>query len=103
MAEPIVTLAQAKEWLRLDSDDEDAVINLLIADASELIETYIKHPVIADEDGVCTTIDDVPTSIKLCALGVIAYKFEHRDATSEEISARLLTNAGLDPYIDWSK
>lgn len=104
MSEPILTLSETKLWLRVETSEEDSLITALIADATELVETYLKRPVIgtADENAVCKTIDDVPESLKIAALSVMALKYEKRDATADDVSDKLLTNAGLDKYIDWS-
>lgn len=103
MAESVITVAEAKAWLRVDGDDEDAIIEMLIKTASAVIETYIRRPVIgADEGAVCAEIGDVPEDLKTAACMAVALLFENRAATAEDVRALLQTSALLDPYIDWS-
>lgn len=103
MTVPIISLEEAKGWLRVDSDADDAVIQWLTVDATELVETFLKRPIVGKEDkAVCEDVKDVPMSLKIAALSVVALKYEKRDATSDDVSDRLLTNGGLDRWIDWS-
>ena len=39
MSEKIITVADAREWLRLDNSDNDPIIEQLLEGASEYIET----------------------------------------------------------------
>lgn len=105
MTEPILTIEQTKLWCRIDADVDDLVVQALIEDATLLIETRLRRPVIStdDENAVCTSIDTVPASIKLAALGVISMKYENRQATNQQVWDMIGTNVGLDQYIDWSK
>lgn len=101
MTTAILELEEAKRWLRVDHDEDDLLIESLILDATELVETRLRRPVVGGENAVCESVSDVPASIKLAALGLVALKYENRDATSDDVSNRLLTNAGLDRFIDW--
>lgn len=102
MSTPILTLADAKLWLRVDHTSEDTLISALIDDATELVEARLRRPVVGSgEDAVCSDVSSVPAAIQFAALGIVALKYENRSATSQEIADRLVTNAGLDPYIDW--
>lgn len=66
----IVTLAEAKAYLRVTNDREDGTIALLIAAASETVMQ------IADNwDGV----GDVPDRIKLAVLARVAESFDNRE------------------------
>ena len=51
-AEPL-SLAEVKEFLRVDSSDEDATLNIMISAAREMCETYTRQILMT------TTIDEV--------------------------------------------
>lgn len=102
MSTPILDLEETKLWLRVDHTFDDNLIEALIADATDLVETRLRRPVVSDDEAaVCSAVDEIPVAIKIAALGIVALRYENRSATSEEISDRLLTNAGLDRWINW--
>ena len=103
MSTPILNLDETKLWLRVDHEFDDDLIEALIADATDLVETRLRRPVVSDDEAaaVCSTVSEIPAAIKLAALGIVALKYENRSATSQEVSDRLLTNAGLDAWINW--
>ncbi|MFA7586321.1 MAG: head-tail connector protein [Novosphingobium sp.] len=65
----LVTQAEAKLWLRVDGDDEDGTIALLIAAASESV-----LDVATGWDGE----GDVPDRLKLACLARVAQSFDNR-------------------------
>lgn len=66
----LVTLAEAKSFLRVDGTDEDGTIGILITAASDAVTD------IADEwDGT----GDVPARLKLAVLTRVAVAFDQRD------------------------
>lgn len=67
----IVTLAEAKAWLRVDDDHEDAVIQCLIDAATEAALGY--------SDAFDRQTMTAPARLKLSILGHIAMAFEERD------------------------
>lgn len=69
MADPLVTLEEAKLFLRLDSDDEDDTVELLIASASDAV-----RDVATDWDGE----GDVPDRLKLAVLSRVQITFDNR-------------------------
>lgn len=102
MSAPILSLDETRRWLRVDHSEDDDLIQALILDATELVETRLRRPVISDDEtALCSSLADVPYSVKLSALGIVALKYENRDATSEDVWNRLATNAGLDRFILW--
>lgn len=102
MSTPILNLDETKLWLRVDHEFDDNLIEALIADATDLVETRLRRPVVSDDEAaVCSAVNEIPAAIKLAALGIVALKYENRSATSQEVSDRLLTNAGLDAWINW--
>lgn len=65
----IVTLDEAKAWLRVSGDDEDSTIALLIASASDSVSEMAD---LWDRTG------DVPNRLKLAVLARIAVAFDTR-------------------------
>lgn len=83
MADPIITLAEAKEYLRVTYDDEDTLIAHLIATASE---SAMAH---ADglEDGAT-----VPESVRTAALIHVARLFDTRHNEDQPPASLSLAN-----------
>jgi uncharacterized phage protein (predicted DNA packaging) len=71
MADPLVTLAEAKLFCRVDHDEEDTTIAMMIAAASDAV-----RDVATDWDGV----GDPPARIKLAVLTRVAIMFDTRDS-----------------------
>ena len=71
MADPLVTLAEAKLFCRVDHDDEDATFEILIAAASDAV-----RDVASGWDG----LGEVPARLKLAALTRIAAAFDERES-----------------------
>ncbi len=69
----LVTLEDAKLYLRVDGDDEDDTIGLLIAAASDAV-----RDVASDWDGE----GDVPDRLKLACLARVAVAFDERTNVS---------------------
>lgn len=65
----LVTLDEAKAWLRVDGDEEDPVILLLIAAASEAV--------LATADGWDGT-GEAPDRLKLAVLARVAVAYDDR-------------------------
>ena len=74
----LVTLEESKLWLRVDGDEEDAIIQLLIDSA----EKYL-----LDATGRRWTAE-TPTA-KLCAMALIADWYEHRELTGQDASTKI--------------
>jgi Phage gp6-like head-tail connector protein len=72
----LVTIEEAKKFLRVDSDDDNTTIALLISSASDAV-----RDVATDWDGE----GDVPDRIKLAVLSRIAITYDER--TSVEAGA----------------
>ena len=67
----IITLAEAKEYLRVDVDDEDALIETLLAAAQKLCEDVARLDTEEFESA-----GDVA---KIAVLFVLGYFYEHRE------------------------
>jgi len=71
MADPLVTLEEAKAHLRVLSDDEDTLIALYIGAASDAV-----RDVASDWDGE----GEVPDRLKLAVLARVAIMFDNRES-----------------------
>lgn len=75
---PILTLNETKTWLRVDGDDEDLVIEMLIGAA----ETYLHN---ATE----VTFDSTNSLAKLYCLVVVADWYENRELIGAKTSDKV--------------
>ena len=74
----IVTLKEAKKYLRVDHDDEDTIIRKLIHTAESLCEGTLRKPA-----------EPLPIT-KVAVLFAVAYLYEHReDADMDELTRML--------------
>lgn len=80
-----ITLAQAKAFLRVTGEDEDALIALLIEAAQRRIEAAV---------GLALE-ETSPAPLRLCVLLLVAHGFEHREAAAPSPA---LIEPWLAPY-----
>lgn len=66
---PPITLAEARAFLRVSDDAEDALVQLLIDAATERVEAAV---------GLVLT-DPAPAPLRLAVLMLVAHGFEHRE------------------------
>jgi len=77
----LVTLAEAKEYLHVDYNDEDATITTFIMAGSKLVTDTLRL------DAEPTTPTD---TVKIATMFAVAYLFEHReDADMKALSEGL--------------
>ena len=81
----IVTLAEAKEYLRVDTDDEDALITTLLAAAQKLCEDVTRL-----ETAEFETAGEVAKIAVLFALGTLYQNREDNDPSELSKSLRSL-------------
>ena len=74
MAEPLVTLAEAKDHMRVLYNDQDTIIMTYIQAASDAVRDTVDE---WDE------LDDVPARIKLAVLARVAAQFLNREEIPE--------------------
>ena len=79
----LVTLTEAKEYLRVDTADEDAMIGILITSAGRLCADVAR---LSDDkwEAVNSEVEDaslipVRETMKVAILYTIGYLFEHRE------------------------
>lgn len=78
----LVSLEEAKEYLRVDVDDEDALIETLLAAAQNLCQDVAR----LDTD----EFEAAGEVAKIAVLFAVGYVYEHReDADAKELTLRL--------------
>ena len=103
MTTSCVSLDEIKSYLRIDHDDEDDLLTGMGEAATDLAETRIRRPIIAEDDAsaVAKTLKEVPKSVKFAVLVIVAFMYENRTATDIELRDRVLRQSLLDQWILW--
>ena len=86
----LVTLQQASDHLRRDTDEDDADLEMKIEAASEMVAEYIGDATDAWTDSAGDLIEDsngepigIPTRVKAATLMLIGYLYRERDGSQE--------------------
>ncbi len=72
----MLTLQETKEFLRLDGDEEDALVSSLIFTAKELVEETIRRKL--------TEFEEIPEPIYQAMLIVTATLYEERQVSKDK-------------------
>ncbi len=72
----MLTLRETKEFLRLDGDDEDALISSLIITAKELIEEILRYKL--------AEFDEIPETVHQAMLIVVGTLYEERQILKDK-------------------
>ena len=91
----VVSVAEAKAHLRLESDEEDAFIESLIEQAQAVAEDYCR----------VTFESPAPEPVQLAVLLMVAHYYENRDTPERQIyvTLRMAFESLLYPYRDVTK
>ncbi|MEG2624279.1 MAG: phage gp6-like head-tail connector protein [Subdoligranulum variabile] len=91
----VVSVAEAKAHLRLESDEEDAFIESLIEQAQAVAEDYCR----------VTFESPAPEPVRLAVLLMVAHYYENRDTPERQIyvTLRMAFESLLYPYRDVTK
>lgn len=83
-AKSAVTLAEAKDHLRVDHDAEDGLIEALCLACTQAAEHELLQPIITREgaEGLAEDADGVPAGIKQWILLHVGHFYENRAAAS---------------------
>ena len=90
----LITLSDAKAYLRVDTADEDAVICVLLSSAQRLCVDVARLTeeqwAAVDSDAEDTALSPVRETMKTAILYALGYLFEHReDADHHELTLTL--------------
>jgi len=72
----VLTLQETKDFLRLDGDDEDALVSSLIVTAKELTEGVLRRKL--------TEFKEVPETVHQAMLIVVATLYEERQVAKDK-------------------
>ncbi len=76
----MISLVAAKEYLRVDFDDDDSLITRLITAAGDHLRSM----------NVDVSADLLPPAIELAALMLVSQFYENREAVSDDVSIHRL-------------
>lgn len=97
-----VSLSEAKKHLRVEIDDDDALIVSYIQAYTEVAEHLMLRPIFGD-DGVATNTEDVPCAIKQWILLHVGLLYENRaSGTTSEVKPLPNIDVLLTPYKKWN-
>ena len=72
----MLTLQETKEFLRLDGDDEDALVSSLIVTAKELVEETLRYKLMEFEE--------IPETVHQAMLIVVGTLYEERQIAKDK-------------------
>lgn len=72
----MLTLQETKDFLRLDGDDEDALVSSLIVTAKELTEDVLRRPLL--------DFREVPDTVHQAMLILVGTLYEERQVAKEK-------------------
>ncbi|MEL7608852.1 MAG: head-tail connector protein [Bacillota bacterium] len=80
-----VTLEKTKEWLRVESNDEDALIERFITTAEDIVGGILRFPL--------SEFEEVPETVEQAVCFAVSVMFEQRE--SLDIVALMATLRGM--------
>lgn len=72
----MLTLQETKDFLRLDGDDEDALVSSLIVTAKELVEETLRYKL--------TEFEEIPETVHQAMLIVVGTLYEERQIAKDK-------------------
>lgn len=72
----MLTLQETKEFLRLDGNDEDALVSSLIVTAKELVEETLRYKL--------TEFEEIPETVHQAMLIVVGTLYEERQIAKDK-------------------
>lgn len=85
----MVSLEEAKLFLRVEHDSEDGLITKLIQSSTQTVENILRHPL--------SNYEEVPSDVHSAILYGVAYLYENRESANFDVMIKLL-RAILYPY-----
>jgi len=80
-----VTLEKTKDWLRVESNDEDAIIESYIAAAEDIVTGVLRYPL--------SDFEEVPETVRQAIYYAVSVMYEQRE--SLDIVTLLSTLRGM--------
>lgn len=91
----VVTLEKTKEWLRVDSDNEDSLIESFIMAAEDIVEGVLRFP-LSDYDG------QVPEPVKQAIFFTVSKLYEERnELNTDELTEVLKSLLFAQRKVEW--
>jgi len=100
-----VSLSDAKAHLRVEINDEDALISAICLAVTQIAEHMLQKALISRGDlvGYGDSPDDIPKAIRQWMLLYIGHYYENRESsTSFKVEALPFADRLLDPFRTWS-
>lgn len=72
----MLTLQETKDFLRLDGDDEDALVSSLIVTAKELVEETLRYKL--------TEFEEIPETVHQAMMIVVGTLYEERQIAKDK-------------------
>jgi len=79
----VISIEEAKKYLRVDNSDEDTLITDMINSAEEICEGILRFPL--------TEFDKVPETVKQSILFIVSNMYEKRDEANMKKIIELVT------------
>jgi len=79
----VISIEEAKKYLRVDNSDEDTLITDMINSAEEICEGILRFPL--------TEFDKVPETVKVAVLFIVSNMYEKRDEADMKEVIELVT------------
>lgn len=85
----VITLAEAKTYLRVDGSTEDELISRMISSSVATVENILRQPI--------SSFNPLPDDIRTAILYTVAYLYEYRETADFDAMLKFL-RAILAPY-----
>lgn len=85
----VITLAEAKTYLRVDGSTEDELITRMISSSVTTVENVLRQPI--------SSFNPLPDDIRTAILYTVAYLYEYRETADFDAMLKFL-RAILAPY-----
>jgi len=79
----VISIEEAKKYLRVDSDEESALITDMINSAEEICEGILRFPL--------TEFNEIPETVKQAVLFIVANMYEKREEADMKEIIELVT------------
>lgn len=80
-----LSIEEIKEHLRIDADDEDALLSHYCIASQQHAEAIMHRPIVGtDEDAICADAADIPEDIKQYILCLVGDMYKYRENRQEK-------------------